>query len=175
MSNVFQGTGSVGDTPCLTTVLVGSEERPVAELRVFFDGDRRETARVASERRPSVLQPGAAGRGALLGAPRGHRGRAPGMSDSNLAVGAAAAPACFPSTEEIRMLRSIVRLALAEALRHGSYAASFHGFRVEARRNSSPRGSTALAEVCLSVRLGEALVARFRVLANHAQGMEPKS
>ena len=37
MSNVFQGIGTVGDPPRLTTVLVGSEERQVAELRVFFD------------------------------------------------------------------------------------------------------------------------------------------
>ena len=97
------------------------------------------------------------------------------MSDRPVAVGAATEPACFPGTEEIRMVRSLVRLALAEALRHGSYAASFHGFRVQARRNGPPRGSAALAEVCLSVSLGEALVARVRVLANHAQGMEPKS
>ena len=97
------------------------------------------------------------------------------MSDSNLGVGAATEPACFPGAEEFRMVRSIVRLALGEALRHGSYAASFHGFRVQARRNGPPRGSSALAEVCLSVSLGEALVARFRVPANHAQGMEPKS
>ncbi len=95
MSNVFQGTGNVGDQPCLTTVLVGSEERQV-------------------------------------------------------------------------------RLALREAQRHGSYAASFHGFRVQARRNGPPRGSAALAEVCVSVRLGEALVARFAVLANHADAMQPK-
>ena len=97
------------------------------------------------------------------------------MSDSDSRVGAAANPACFPGTEEIRMVRSLVRLALREAVRHGSYAASFHGFRIQALREGPPRGSVALAEVCLSVRLGEALVARFRVLANHAQGMEPTS
>ena len=97
------------------------------------------------------------------------------MSDSDSRVGATAEPGCFAGTEEIRMVRSIVRLALGEALRHGSYAASFHGFRVQARRNGSPWGSAALGEVCLSVSLGEALVARFRVPANHAQGMEPKS
>ena len=42
MSNVFQGTGSVGDPPRLKTVLVGSEERQVAELRVFFDDYRQD-------------------------------------------------------------------------------------------------------------------------------------
>jgi single-strand DNA-binding protein len=37
MSNEFRGTGNVGDQPLLKTVLVGNEERQVAELRVFFD------------------------------------------------------------------------------------------------------------------------------------------
>ena len=97
------------------------------------------------------------------------------MSDSDSRVGAAAEPACFPGAEEIRMVRWIVRLALREAVRHGSYAASFHGFRVQARRNGPPRGSAALAEVCLSVRLGEVLVGRSWVAANYAQAMEPTS
>ncbi len=95
MSNVFQGTGNVGEQPCLKTVRVGSEERQV-------------------------------------------------------------------------------RLALREGQRHGSYAGSVHGFRLQARRNGSPRGAVVLAEVCLSVRLGEALVARLAVLANDAQAMELK-
>ena len=97
------------------------------------------------------------------------------MSDSDSRVGAAAEPPCFPSTEELRMVRSIVRLALIEALRHGSYAASFHGFRVQALRKGPLRGSAALAEVCLSVSLGEALVGRSWVAANYAQAMEPTS
>lgn len=37
MSNEFRGTGNVGDTPALKTVMVGEEERKVTELRVFFD------------------------------------------------------------------------------------------------------------------------------------------
>ena len=37
MSNEFRGTGNVGDTPALKTVMVGQEERKVTELRVFFD------------------------------------------------------------------------------------------------------------------------------------------
>ena len=37
MSNEFCGTGNVADLPVLKTVLVGKEERQVAELRVFFD------------------------------------------------------------------------------------------------------------------------------------------
>ena len=97
------------------------------------------------------------------------------MRDSNVRAGVVAEPACFAGTEELRMVRSIVRLALGEALRHGSYAASFHGFRVQARRQGPPRGSAALAEVCLSVRLGEALVGRSWVAANYAQAMEPTS
>ena len=97
------------------------------------------------------------------------------MSDSDSRVGAAAEPACFAGTEELRMVRSIVRLALREAVRHGSYAASFHGFRVQARRNGPPWGSAAFAEVCLSVSRGEVLVGRSRVAANYAQAMEPTS
>ena len=97
------------------------------------------------------------------------------MSDIDSRIGAAAEPPCFPSTEELRMVRSIVRLALIEALRHGSYAASFHGFYVQARRQGPPWGSAALTDVCLSVRLGEVLVGRSWVAANYAQAMEPTS
>jgi single-strand DNA-binding protein len=42
MSNEFSGTGNVGDLPLLKTVMVGSEERQVAELRVFFDEYRQD-------------------------------------------------------------------------------------------------------------------------------------
>ena len=97
------------------------------------------------------------------------------MSNSDSRVGAAAEPVCFAGTEDIRMVRSIVLLALGEALRHGSYAASFHGFYVQALRKGPPRGSAALAEVCLSVSHGEALVGRSWVAANYAQAMEPTS
>ena len=41
MSNEFRGTGNAGDAPVLKTVLVGREERQVAELRVFFDEYRQ--------------------------------------------------------------------------------------------------------------------------------------
>jgi single-strand DNA-binding protein len=41
MSNEFRGTGNVGDEPILKTVLIGSDERQVAELRVFFDDYRQ--------------------------------------------------------------------------------------------------------------------------------------
>ena len=41
MSNEFSGTGNVGDQPLLKTVMVGNEERQVAELRVFFDEYRQ--------------------------------------------------------------------------------------------------------------------------------------
>ncbi len=97
------------------------------------------------------------------------------MRDNNVRAGVVAEPACFAGTEELRMVRSIVRLALREALRHGSYAASFHGFRIQALRKSPPWASVALAEVCLSVSLGEALVGRSWVAANYAQAMEPTS
>lgn len=42
MSNEFRGTGNVGDQPRLKAVLVGNEERQVAELRVFFDEYRQD-------------------------------------------------------------------------------------------------------------------------------------
>lgn len=42
MSNEFRGTGNVGDLPLLKTVMVGNEERQVAELRVFFDEYRQD-------------------------------------------------------------------------------------------------------------------------------------
>lgn len=42
MSNEFRGTGNVGDQPVLKTVLVGNQERQVAELRVFFDEYRQD-------------------------------------------------------------------------------------------------------------------------------------
>jgi hypothetical protein len=40
----------------------------------------------------------------------------------------------FPSAEELRMLRAIVLIAVAEAAGTGEYRASFRGFRVHAWR-----------------------------------------
>jgi len=37
MSNEFRGTGNVGEQPTVKSVMVGEEERMVAEVRVFFD------------------------------------------------------------------------------------------------------------------------------------------
>ena len=90
-------------------------------------------------------------------------------------VGAAVEPACFPSSEEIRMVRSIALLALMEAVRHGRWGASFHGFRVQALRQGAARGCAALTEVSLSVSFGKAVVTRCRVIANHASAMEPNA
>jgi single-strand DNA-binding protein len=42
MSNEFRGTGNVGIAPSLKTVMVGKEERQVADLRVFFDDYRQD-------------------------------------------------------------------------------------------------------------------------------------
>jgi single-strand DNA-binding protein len=41
MSNEFHGTGNAGDQPLLKTVLVGNEERQVADF-VFFDEYRQD-------------------------------------------------------------------------------------------------------------------------------------
>ena len=85
------------------------------------------------------------------------------MSDGDSPVGAAAEPGCFPSTEEIRMVRSIALLALMEARRHGRWGASFHGYRVLAQRQGPTRSFAPFIEVSLSVSLGKAVVARYRV------------
>lgn len=37
MSTSFSGTGNLGSTPALKQVEVGGEQRPVAEMRIFFD------------------------------------------------------------------------------------------------------------------------------------------
>ena len=92
-----------------------------------------------------------------------------------MSVGAEAEPPCFPGTEEIRMVRSIALLAIMEAQCHGSWDASFHGFRVQALRQGPARDVGALTEVSLSVSLGKALVARCRVVTNYAQAMEPNA
>ncbi|MDK9716119.1 MAG: hypothetical protein OEL86_18740 [Sulfuritalea sp.] len=97
------------------------------------------------------------------------------MSDSDSPFGAAAEPACFPGTEEIRMVRSIALLALMEAQRHGRWGASFHGFRFQAQRQGPARGFAAFSEVSLSVSLGKAVVAHCRVITNYAQAMEPNA
>ena len=89
--------------------------------------------------------------------------------------GVAVEPACFPSTEEVRMVRSIALLALMEAVRHDRWGASFHGFRVQAQRQGSVRGFAAFSEVSLSVSLGHAVVACCRVTTNYAEAMEPNA
>ena len=97
------------------------------------------------------------------------------LNESGVVGGAGAQPVCFPSTEEIRMVRSIALLALMEAQRHGRWGASFHGFRVQAQRQGPARGCAALTEVSLSVSLGKTVVARCRVITNYAQAMEPNA
>ncbi len=49
-------------------------------------------------------------------------------------VFALAEPQRLPSAEDMRMVRAIALLSLLEAVRHGEYHATFHGFRVEAVR-----------------------------------------
>ena len=66
-------------------------------------------------------------------------------------------PACFPSAEELRMVRAI---ALLKAARQGEYRASFHGFRVQAQRLCSGPRSDVFVEVSLCVSVGKNLVER---------------
>jgi phage head maturation protease len=58
------------------------------------------------------------------------------------------------------MIRAIALLAALEAARHGAYRASFHGFRVEALRQSSGQDGAALVQVNLRVTLGANLLER---------------
>lgn len=60
-------------------------------------------------------------------------------------------PLPWPSAEELRMLRSIASFALLEATRHGEYRATFHGFRVHARRQPQALGDDARVDVILGV------------------------
>ena len=67
-------------------------------------------------------------------------------------------PACFPSAEELRMVRAIALIALIEAACRGEYRASFHGFRVQAVRQCVVLDADAVVDVYLCVRLGNRLV-----------------
>ena len=78
----------------------------------------------------------------------------------------------FPSGEELRMVRAIAFFALTEAARHGAFRATFHGFRVEASRDCSPRASDGTVEVSLCVRLGRRVVERRVVEARGEEGAE---
>ena len=80
-----------------------------------------------------------------------------------------AEPTCFPSAEELRMVRGIALLALLEAARQGEYRASFHGFRVQALRQRSAPGSDVFVEVNLCVSLGKTLVERSLVTMGISQ------
>ena len=78
-------------------------------------------------------------------------------------------PTCFPSAEELRMVRAIALLALLEAARRGEYRASFHGFRVQALRQSSAPGAHVFVEVNLCVSLGKFVVERSLVVMGMPQ------
>ena len=75
-------------------------------------------------------------------------------------------PACFPSAEELRMVRAIALIALIEAACRGEYRASFHGFRVQAVRQCVVPDADVIVDVYLCVRLGNRLV-EHSVLAMH--------
>ena len=65
---------------------------------------------------------------------------------------------CFPSADEIRMVRAIALFALLEAARRGEYRASFHGFGVQAVRHWARRGADVVVEVILCVSFGKNVV-----------------
>ncbi len=66
----------------------------------------------------------------------------------------------FPSAEEMRMVRAIALLALLEAVRHGEYCATFHGFRVEAVRRHGLGHVAPTVEVSIVVTLAGTVVER---------------
>jgi hypothetical protein len=72
------------------------------------------------------------------------------------------------------MVRSIALLALLQAVRHGKYRATFHGFRVQALRQCSAPGADVFVEVNLCVSLGKTVVEHSLVDATDAYAMEPK-
>ena len=75
-------------------------------------------------------------------------------------VSAQLEPRCFPSAEEMRMVRGIALLALLKAARQGEYQATFHGFRVEAVRRDGIHDTAPIVEVHLAVTLAGAVVER---------------
>ncbi len=58
------------------------------------------------------------------------------------------------------MVRAIALLALLEAVRHGEYRATFHGFRVEAVRHHGLGHDAPTVEVSMVVTLAETVVER---------------
>lgn len=58
------------------------------------------------------------------------------------------------------MVRAIALLALLEAVRHGEYRATFHGFRVEAVRHHGIGHDGPTVEVSMVVTLAETVVER---------------
>jgi len=69
------------------------------------------------------------------------------------AMGANVEQRAYPNAEEMRMVRAIALVALLEALRHGEYRATFHGFHVEAHRRPGHDNAKPTVEVSLTVRL----------------------
>jgi hypothetical protein len=78
----------------------------------------------------------------------------------------------LPGAEEFRMVRAIALLALLEAARNGEYRATFHGFRIHARRQCPP-DADAYVEVNLCVTLGKAIVERGVVATGDSGVREP--
>ena len=62
------------------------------------------------------------------------------------------------------MVRAVALFALVEAVRHGEYHATFHGFRVESLRRKGLGDSTSRSiEVSLAVTRGGMLVERIEL------------
>ena len=75
-------------------------------------------------------------------------------------VFALAEPQRLPSAEDMRMVRAIALLSLLEAVRHGKYHATFHGFRVEAVRRDGLGRDAPTVEIHLVVTFDGMVVER---------------
>ena len=96
------------------------------------------------------------------------------MKEVATTAGAASELVLCPRSEELRMVRAIALLALREAVRHGEYRATFHGFRVQALRKCSAPGSEPFVNVYLRVSFGKAAVECGLVAATDVDAMELK-
>lgn len=99
------------------------------------------------------------------------------MSASNVVadVFALGEPRRFPSAEDMRMVRAIALLSLLEAVRHGKYQATFHGFRVEAVRRDGLGRDAPTVEIHLVVTFDGMVVERCALDVDKMRVAWPKS
>jgi hypothetical protein len=99
------------------------------------------------------------------------------MSASNVVadVFPSAEPRRFPSAEDMRMVRAIAMLSFLEAVRHGTYHATFHGFRVAAVRRDGLGRDAPTVEIHLVVTFDGRVVERCALDVDEMRSAWPKS